>query len=467
LFVFLLFFFVLFGFHLQLHAAETVPGAGEEDGYTETGEAVDDNSAAYDIRGFVRGEVHVPANKRDDSAATFGSSDKYLMATTELKLDAFFTDTVSAFVNLRYRLKDDDRGPDPAGYIGEDADRDFDVREAYFQWRGPWLDVTAGQQIIVWGAADGFNPTGKVWPKDFTIVSTDRDDRRLGVPALKGDVYLGAYTFTGIWQPFFVDAKFRLSSLPEEAEITINDPDLPEDELSNSNAAVKLAAAYGATDLSVSYFYGWDPYPDIILDRAVLSDENTEVWVTPVYNRIENYGMDFSAVLGPIILRGEAAYTRVKERGERSVGRRKSEIAWIVGPEWEWFEKFTVNVQYGTSHVLDWEPVPTDESEIENDPQAGVDAFNARLNRQLRAHNPLATLRIDYRLLQDTLFLQFRGFYYIEDEEVRLRPRAVYDINDHVSIALGASLSYGPAGSRFHRSGENYNEVFTELKYSF
>jgi hypothetical protein len=76
-------------------------------------------------------------------------------------------------------------------------------------------------------------------------------------------------------------------------------------------------------------------------------------------------------------------------------------------------------------------------------------------------------LRIDYRLLQDTLFLQFRGLYWISDEEVRLSPRLIYDINDHLNLAVGASLSFGPEDSRFRRAGENYNEVFTELKYSF
>ncbi len=445
---------------------ETESHAGSAGGIA-SGRYFFEDPTTFDIRGFVRGEVHVPAHSRDDGVVTFGSSDTYLMVTADLKLDAFLSDAAAAFVNLRYRAGDNARGPDTAGYVGDHADRRFDVREACLQWRGAWLDITAGQQIISWGAADGFNPTDKLCPKDLTIVSTDRDDRNLGVPAIKTDLYWADFTLTGVWQPLFADSRLRLSRLPDGAIITINDVDLPEEKFSNSNAAVKLSAAFGATDVSVSYYYGWDNKPDIILDRAVITDESTEVWVTPVFNRIENYGFDFSAVLGPMIVRGEAACTHVKERGLRSPGRRKSEIAWIVGPEWEWFEDFTVNIQYGMTHVLDWENIPSDDSQIENDPLAGVDAFNARLYRQLREHNPLATLRIDYRMLQDTLFLQFRGLYYIEDEELRLRPRVEYDINDHLSIALGASLSYGPAGSRFHRSGENYNEVFTELRYNF
>jgi hypothetical protein len=418
-----------------------------------------------DFDGFVRAELHVPAFNSGGSQNTFGNSDPYFMLTTELKTDVSFSDAVSAFFDLRLRLYGDEVDTD--GYIGEDADRKFDVREAYVNLRGEWLEVTAGQQIIVWGVTDGINPTNRVWPQNFTIVSSDRDDRRLGVPAVKGDVYLGDYTITGIWQALFVDSKFRLSDLPDEAEITIEDVQLPEETFSNSIAALKVAAIFGQTDVSVSYYYGWDPIPDIILKEAVISDERTEVTVTPVFNRIENFGADFAFVIGPVILRGEGAYTRVKDRGERSAGRQKSEIQWVVGPEFELFENFTVNAQFGMTHVLDWEPVPDDESEIEDDPQAGVDAFNARLNRQLNERNPFATLRLDYLMLQDTLFFQFRGLYWIDDEEIRLRPRIVYDINDYLNLTLAADLAFGPEGSRFDRSGKSYNEVFAELKYSF
>jgi hypothetical protein len=420
-----------------------------------------------DIDGFIRGEVHVPALNRSGSENTFANTDPYYVLTSELKSDIFFSDSVLAFLNLRLRLYTDDLDTD--GYIGSDADSRFDVREGFLKWRGEWLELTAGQQIFVWGKADGVNPTGSVWPQNFTIVSSDRDDRRLGVPAVKGDVYLGDYTLTGIWQAVFVDSNFKLSDLPDEAVITIEEEQLPARTLSNSIVALKLAAIFGSTDVSVSYYYGWEPIPDIILNEAVIGgdDEVTRVTVTPVFNRIENFGADFASVIGPVILRGEGAYKRVKDRGERSAGRMKSEIQWLVGPEFEWFENFTVNPQFGMTHVLDWEPVPEDESEIENNPQAGVDAFNARLNRQLNERNPFATLRLDYLMLQDTLFFQFRGLYWIDDKEIRMRPRIVYDINDHLNLTLAADLAFGPEDSRLERSGQSYNEVFAELKYSF
>jgi hypothetical protein len=442
---------------------EAVAGAGPADGSPVQG--IGSWRERIDLYGFVRSELHAPIRSSDGTDNDFANTDPYLVLTHELKSEFFLSDAVTAFFNPRLRLTVGDVDTD--GYIGSHTDRSFDLREGYARFRGEYLDITAGRQIISWGVADGINPTDKLCPKDMTIVSSDRDDRRLGVLALKGDLYLGDHVLTGVWQPVFTDSKFRLSDLPDEAEIFIEDVQLPENKLSNSAVALKWAAIFGRTDVSASFFYGWDTVPDIIFKEAVTDDDGTRVTVTPVFNRIQNYGADFASVLGPVILRGEGAYTHVLERGTRSPGRQKSQAQWIVGPEWEWFENFTINAQYGMTHVLDYEPISDDESEIGDDPRKGVDAFNARLNRQLKENNPMATLRIDYRMLQDTLFLQFRGIYFIDDKEYRLRPRVVYDLNDYLNFTVGASLSYGPEGSRFQRSGESYNEVFAELKYSF
>ncbi|MGD8386082.1 MAG: hypothetical protein PVG49_03000 [Desulfobacteraceae bacterium] len=438
----------------------------------QAGEAAEGKPSSFwqdhvTLGGFVRGEVHVPACYGDESERYFGTTDTYFVVTNELKAEAFFSDALSGLLNLRYRFEDIGRDVDEASLIGNHADAEFDAREAYLQFRGDWLDVTVGQQILAWGVADGINPTNRMSPNDMTLISSDSDDRRLGVPVVKADAYLGKFTLTGVWQPFFVDSKFRLSRIPEEAEITIEDPQLPARRLNNATVAFKCAATLGSTDASISYAYGWDPFPDIILGEAVMTDDVTRVSVIPVFNRVENFGADVSTVLGPVILRAEGAYTRVKERGSRSPGRQKSTIQWIAGPEMELFEDFTMNVQYGVTHVLDWEPIEADDSVIENDPQAGVDAFNARLHRQLEEKNPMMTLRLDYQLLQDTLFLQFRGLYYFNDHELRLRPQIGYDVTDRFNVTLAADLAFGDLDSRFDRSGKNYNEVFTELKYSF
>ena len=431
------------------------------------------NAAAADawedihIGGFIRGSAHYPAFDGDDSSTAFGPGENYYEAILEIKAEAVISDTLEALVNPRYRLRDISRDVDDTSLIGENADEPFDLREAYVRYRGEHFDFTAGQQIISWGVADSINPTDKLSPKDLTSNSSDPDDKRLGIPALKGELYLGVFTLTGVWQPLFVDSKFRLSRLPEGADITINRVDLPEDDLDNSTAAAKIAATFGSTDFSLSYVYGWETTPDIILAEAVMEDEITRVRVTPVFNRMENFGADIATVVGPVILRAEAAYNHILERGTRSKGRRKSSIQWIAGPEWSWFEDLTVNVQYGQTYVLDHETIPDDESDIGDNPQAGVDAFNARLHRQLNETTSVVTLRLDYRIFQDTLLLQFRGIRYLEDRETRLRPRIVYDITDRLEVTLGASLSYGPDGSRFEKFGANYNEVYMELKYSF
>lgn len=420
-----------------------------------------------DIKGFIRGEAHVPAFAGADSKNSFGSPDTYFVLTGSLSADASFTDNFSAGTVLRYRIKDLGRSVDPDSYVGNHATESFDLREAWVKYRSDSWSVTAGQQIFAWGTTDGFNPSNAVFPQDRTFVSSDRDDKRLGVPAVKGELFWGALRLTGIFQPVFVDSRFRVSGLPENTNVTIKDVDLPDRKLSNSTLALKCSISVLSTDLSFFYTYGRDPDPDIVLDGVTASAKGITVGVVPVFNRLQTVGFDFDSLAGPFLLRGEAVYRHVDPAGKGSAGRRKSEIQWILGPEWTWFEDLTINIQYGMTHVMGYETVTDDPAVLNAAPQAAIDFFNARMYRQLNRTNPMATMRMDWQMRQETLLLQFRGLYYIDDREIRLKPRAVYDINDRFKITLAADFAFGPSGSRFDNAGKNYNEVFSELKYSF
>ncbi|MBI3605573.1 MAG: hypothetical protein HY202_06050 [Nitrospirae bacterium] len=52
-----------------------------------------------------------------------------------------------------------------------------------------------GKQIVVWGRADGINPTDNLTPHDFTVLLPFEDDQRFGTTALKLDLYI-TYAFT-------------------------------------------------------------------------------------------------------------------------------------------------------------------------------------------------------------------------------------------------------------------------------
>jgi len=66
------------------------------------------------------------------------------------------------------------------GFAGYDPGLSVDLREGYVSLYLGALDLRLGQQIVVWGRADAFNPTNNLTPIDLGVRSPIEDDRRLG-----------------------------------------------------------------------------------------------------------------------------------------------------------------------------------------------------------------------------------------------------------------------------------------------
>ncbi|MBE9571677.1 MAG: hypothetical protein IMF11_13700 [Proteobacteria bacterium] len=217
-----------------------------------------------DIGGYVRGEIHVPAFAEEETETSLG-------CTMQLKASAVFSESLSAFAELRNRME----------HLKDICmDSDFDLREGYLSFRGARLDITIGEQVIARGQADTINPTDNLCARDKTIFSSEPDDQRLGAFATKMDVYVGDFTITGVWQPDFTHSEFLVP--PLAPEIKIEDPELPSKEISSSAWALKCATYFHGTDISLSYFYGYCTYPDLIL-KEVFVQPRLEIRILPVF----------------------------------------------------------------------------------------------------------------------------------------------------------------------------------------
>ena len=84
-----------------------------------------------------------------------------------LKLEVPIGISASAFSEVRYRADGNNN-------------HKFDIREAYLNLNLGKFDFRVGEQIVLWGRADGFNPTNNVTPQDFCVFSPEEDDKRLG-----------------------------------------------------------------------------------------------------------------------------------------------------------------------------------------------------------------------------------------------------------------------------------------------
>ncbi len=122
------------------------------------------SDATFEINGTLRGVLYAGRTlaaagarfHRKDDAET-----KTAYGEAALLLRARNGTAGDAFGELRFRRGD----------FGDATEVVTDLREAYVNaYVGP-LDVRLGEQIIVWGRADGINPTNNLTPQDRRVRS--------------------------------------------------------------------------------------------------------------------------------------------------------------------------------------------------------------------------------------------------------------------------------------------------------
>ena len=149
-------------------------------------------ASSYDLSGYVRGDLFVgkvPGFSQGIVKAGYGELALKLRAKKEPYGDAF------AEARFRYGLE------------GEEQRLLVDLREAYVSaYAGP-LDLRIGQQIIIWGRADAFNPTNNVTPFDLRVRSPVEDDRRVGNVGARAFLNLSPVRLEGIWMPLYVPSE--------------------------------------------------------------------------------------------------------------------------------------------------------------------------------------------------------------------------------------------------------------------
>lgn len=452
-----------------------------------------------DVRGFVRGEVHVPVKAPDESMTWLG-------LTTDIRSKAYFNDYLSGVLELRGKMYN----------LTRKTSTHLDLREGYLKFsRGP-IDLFLGQQITAWGRVEGINPTNNLCAMDRTIFSSEQDDQRRGSPAIKANLYAGPFTFTGIGQ-LFRQSEILGPFLPKtlhiktpgagmiefpSSQIVILDEDLPAKNLGDAAWALKCSLNMEMLDLSISYFDGHSSYPDYTYNTMLEDRTHLKGWVRDrvyridqKYDRIHVIGTDFAVPLDPFIIRGEAAYvdTSFDDTDKRklesgiAVGKglysypdlkdprewSQSYLFYVIGAEWQATGDIVFSAQYGDRYVPKFRPVERlfgNTGLSVNDPETAkqeIMRFNRQTHKLARRHNQFLTFRTDLNLMHQTLLIELKGLYWLSYNEYKLKPRIVYDINDHLKLTAAASMTFGPRGSQLYMRGRKYNQMIIELKYSF
>jgi hypothetical protein len=241
------------------------------------------------------------------------------------------------------------------------------ISELYLDAKVGRVDLRLGRQRIRWGRADGFNPTDNIMPYDYLETF---DDERLAVSAVKADVYFARANMQFVWMPWYAPTRLPLlgqrwfPQLPASATLDVS-PLIPPIEigLSYRDLAGPLPARtfgngqWGARfnqvlprgEFSFSYFDGFDDLPYFRPDASPFFDTislqpKALISLNREYYRVRVAGMDFASEIGPIGIRGEAAYF------DQTDPLNLDHVLYVVGVDKRWGDWFAI-LQYAGQKV--------------------------------------------------------------------------------------------------------------------
>ena len=399
------------------------------------------NDKSFTLNGFIRSDVF--ANETD-----FRS----IYAESALKLETMKSKYGNAFAEFRLQKN----------ILISEKPVNVDLREAYLNLYFGKFDFRIGQQIIVWGRADGFNPTNNLTPTDFTVFSPDEDDKRLSNFVVKGNYSFKNFRLEADWIPFYKASilPFHTYTLPDG--VYWAEANYPETKWTESSYALKLSIEKAAFDGSLSYFNGNNKLPG--LQMQTNAEEENYVLLTT--HRTQVVGADFSTILGRYGLRGEFAFTIACEDEDIYQSVPKQQFEYTIGIDREW-GNFSLIAQYIGKYVFDFKELSLQDNSQQSQFLYELQLWNRMIFNQQNEWNHSVSLRPSISMFHQTLDLEILGLYHFSTEEIYVKPKLSCHLSDNISFSTGVQIFSGPAETMFNVLGKSKNAGFIECKISF
>lgn len=169
----------------------------------------------------------------------------------------------------------------------------LDLKDLYVGYRGRKWEVLLGNQNIQWGRGLGSNPTNNICPSDMLFLSANPEDKKMYNFMLSADYKIR----DGLDLQVVGVPLVRTSKLPLQAfnlgGLTIKDQYIPEAKFKNGTLAARLNLSNGPMGVSVSYYNGCDPFPNLHADWAGGDPSKGQVEAWTENCRKQTVGADF------------------------------------------------------------------------------------------------------------------------------------------------------------------------------
>jgi|TARA_B100001079_G_scaffold223488_1_gene199999 hypothetical protein len=376
-------------------------------------------------------------------------------------------------IRNRVRLDGNLYGETVGGYFsidirndGTSGEYDFETsfREAYVDLFFSNVEFRLGKQQVVWGKADGVFINDIVCPLDMSMfLLQDFDNIRMGLPMAKANLYLGNWMLEGLWIPKFEpwqfaeagsDWEFTLSVPPDTVwdlipnVIHLNDEELPENSLENSEFGLKLSTFLLGADISLLYLDGYADHPSIqVVDTTITGSPiptQIDTYLSPTYYRSPMYGLNFSRPVFTTVIRGELGYFANRRFSNVNMQTVTSDyFSGMMGLDFTGPLGSSISFQAIHRQIMDYKSGMVDDKTEQ-----------------------MATATISGSFLRETVIASVLGLADVNEDAGLGRLDISYAWSDALRISLGGFLLWGNEDTLFGQFDVNDN-IYLKIKYSF
>jgi len=290
-----------------------------------------------------------------------------------------------------------------------------------------------GQQIVVWGEADGAVVTDVISPRDFTeSVFTRIEDARLGQMLIKADRYTDSGQWTLLLNPdpqvnIYAEPGHEYAAPPLTGTFENNNIGIeiipeakPSHSLEDTEIGGRWKKTFGKSDLSIMAATTLNNSP-VLESRGISLQEN--IILRPVYPRYTMIGAAANRALGNFLFKGELAcklgrrFNHINLLADHGLVE-KNVVDAALGLDYDANGAWQATVEISEQHILNWDSaicfVRRDETGL---------YFNWSKD-----------------FLNQTLNTQYTWYFQIKDSDSMHRFETTYDINDQWKLKFGVTL---------------------------
>ncbi|MDR3340606.1 MAG: hypothetical protein LBT25_11065 [Candidatus Symbiothrix sp.] len=368
----------------------------------------------------------------------------------QLNIKSDFNDNFSFFSSVEFRndLSDSRR------------DRIY-LKEAFIDMFFPKIDLRIGKQVILWGKADGFNPTNNLIPTDYSDI-LDTDGEEIGILSANAKFYVNDWQIQGIFSPAFQASVFpsfnsrwqqnypsllSYNGLNLPTHFLWNNTEMHGNVFSDSQFAFKVSRNLKNLDFSFSYYNGLNDIPLIYNKIESVINDTINISITQNYYKHQVIGIDFSYILEKYVIKGEGAFFIPNSPKEA-----KTYFQYALG-----FDRAFNNIIYDKSLfvIVQW----IQELKVKN-----LEYSSKDLNH-LFQKNIMSRIEME---LNRNMKLSLQLVYALKYEDFYIKPEFKYNISDGLNLNLSTDILGGNKSKEgFFSSYSDNTRVQIKLKYNF